>query len=84
MSVEDWRKDERGRVIVHALLEYETTIGSGSFICLRMLCLNQGDTILNEPSSLQLVLTPHQTALLGTDLLNAAAVVTRKPQGSEP
>lgn len=79
MSVDDWRKDKRGQVILNSLLEYETTIGNGSFVCLRVRCAHDG-AAHQEPDCLQLVLTPHQTALLARDLMNAAAAATHRPQ----
>jgi hypothetical protein len=79
MSVENWKKDETGNVIVRPVVSYELMIAAGVAIAVRLEYANPGDKLQKPTGNLQAVLTPTQAEQLGRALLKTAETIANQP-----
>ncbi len=81
MSVDDWKKDESGNIIVRPLVSFEPMVAA-STICLRLDYANPVDQLRKPSGNLQLVLTTSQATELLQALIEALDTIDPPSWGS--
>ena len=82
MSLDDWKKDDKGHITVNPLSSFELMIAAQNAVGVKLDYLNPGDLMASPSGVLQIALTPRLAQQLGQALLDAAGQIVTQVKPS--